>query len=90
MLPGGTSGKNMLTNAVAGDKGLIWGSGRYPGERNGNPLQSYCLENLMNRGARRATVHGVAKECDTTEQLSARAHTHTHTHTHTVPSTVFP
>ena len=61
------------------------GSGRYLGERNGNPLQPYCLENLMNRGARRATVHGVAKECDTTEQLSvcacACAHTHIHTHT---------
>ena len=32
-----------------------------PGEGNGNPLQSYCLENPMDRGAWKATVHGVAK-----------------------------
>ena len=32
-----------------------------PGERNGNPLQYSCLENPMDRGAWRATVHGVAK-----------------------------
>ena len=35
----------------AGDTGLIPGSGRYPGEENGNPLQYSCLENLMDRGA---------------------------------------
>ena len=43
--------------------------------RNGNPLQYSCLENPMDKGAWWATVHGVAKELDTTEQ-----HTHTHTH----------
>ena len=37
------------------------GSGRCPGEGNGNPLQYCCLENPMDRGAWRATVHGVAK-----------------------------
>ena len=40
---------------------LIPGSGRFPGERNGNPLQYSCLENPMDRGAWWATVHGVAK-----------------------------
>ena len=49
-----------------GDEGLIPGSGRNPGEGNGNPLQYFCLENPMDRGALWATVHGVA-ESDTTE-----------------------
>ena len=43
------------------DSGLIPELGRFPGEGNGNPLQYSCLENSMNRGAWRATVHGVAK-----------------------------
>ena len=45
----------------AGDLGWIPGSGRSPGEGNGNPLQHSCLENPMDRGAWQATVHGVAK-----------------------------
>ena len=56
--------------ANAGDTGSIpQGSGRSPGEGNGNPLQYSCLENPMDRGAWRATVHGVTKESDTTLQL---------------------
>ena len=43
------------------DAGLILGSGRSPGERNGNPLQYSYPENSMDRGAWQATVHGVAK-----------------------------
>ena len=43
------------------DAGLIPGSEKSPGEDNGNPLQYSCLENPMDRGAWRATVHGVAK-----------------------------
>jgi len=44
--------KNTFVNAEdAGDLGLIPGSGRSPGEGNGNPLQYSCLENSMNRGA---------------------------------------
>ena len=43
------------------DMALIPGLGRSPGEGNGNPLQYSCLENLMDRGAWRATVHGVTK-----------------------------
>ena len=45
----------------AGDLGSIPGSGRSPGEGNGSPLQYSCLENPMDRGAWRATVHGVAR-----------------------------
>ena len=45
----------------ARDVGLILGSGRYPGGGNGNPVQSSCLENSMDRGAWWATVHGVTK-----------------------------
>ena len=51
------SGKESTCNA--GDAGLIPGSRRSPGERNGNPLQYACLDNPMDRGTWRATVHGV-------------------------------
>jgi len=64
--PGGSDGKESACNA--GDPGLIPGLGRSPEERNSNPLQYSCLENSMDRGARRATVHGIA-ESDTTEWL---------------------
>ena len=50
------------------DMGLISGSGRSPGGGHGNPLWYSCLENPMDRGAWRATVHGVA-ESDTTEAI---------------------
>ena len=43
------------------DTGVIPGSERSPGEGNGNLLQYSCLENLMDRGAWWATVHGVTK-----------------------------
>ena len=45
----------------AGDPDSMPRSGRPPGEGNGSPLQSSCLENSMHRGAWQATVHGVAK-----------------------------
>ena len=44
--------------------------GRSPGGQHGNPLQYSRLENPMDRGACQATVHGVTKELDATEQLS--------------------
>ena len=47
--------------ANAEDPGLIPDLGRSPGEGNGNPLQYSGLENPMDRGAWRATVHGVAE-----------------------------
>ena len=47
--PGDSDGKVSACNA--GDPGLIPGSGRSPGEGNGNPLQYSCLENLMDGGA---------------------------------------
>ena len=50
-----------------GDTSLIPGSGRSPGEENGNPLQYSCLENSMDRGAWWAIVPGVKKDLDTTE-----------------------
>ena len=52
--------------ANAGDVDLIPGLGRYLGVGNGNLLQYSCLGNPMDRGARWATVHVVAKELDTT------------------------
>ena len=45
----------------AGDMGSNPVSGRYPGEGNGNQLQYSCLGNPKDKGARRATVHGVVK-----------------------------
>ena len=65
-LPWWLSGKE--STCQAGDSGLIPGWGRSPGEGNGNPLQYCCLGNPMDRGAWWATVPGVAKESDTTEQ----------------------
>ena len=50
------------------DVGSIPWSGRSPGEGNDNPLQCSRLENPMDRGAWWATVHGVTKESDTTEE----------------------
>ena len=58
-LPWWLNGKASAHNA--GDPGSIPGSGRSSGEGNGNPFQYYCLENLMDREAWWATVHGTPK-----------------------------
>ena len=60
--PGGSEVKESAWNA--GDLGSIPGSGRSPGEGNGNPLQYFCLENSMDRGAWQAMVLGGHKESD--------------------------
>ena len=52
--PSGSGGKESACSV--GDQGLIPGSGRYPGEGNGNPLQYSCLDSSMDRGAWQATV----------------------------------
>ena len=64
---GGSDSKESACNA--GDLGSIPALGRSPGGGHGNPLQSSCLENPMDRGAWWAMVHRVA-ESDTTEWLS--------------------
>ena len=57
--PGGLVVKNLPDDA--GDMDSTSGSGRSPGEGNGNPLQYACLENSVDIGAWWATVHGTAK-----------------------------
>ena len=54
------------------DMGSIIGLGRFPGGGNGNPLYYSCLENSMERGTWRVSVHGVAKNW-----TELRTHTHT-------------
>ena len=61
--PGGSEVKASASNA--GDPGSFPGSGRYPGEGNGNPLQYFCRGNPMDRGDLWATVHEVTKVSDT-------------------------
>ena len=63
MLPLGFphSSVNKESACNAGDLGSIPGLGRSPGEENGKPRQYSCLENSMDRGAWRDTVHGVAR-----------------------------
>ena len=70
--PHGSVVKNPLANA--GGTGSIPGSGRSPGEGNGNPLQHSCLENPMDRGDWWAIIHGVAKESDMTLWLNNKQH----------------
>ena len=57
--PGSSVGKESAPSA--GDPGSVLGWGRCPGEGNGNSLQYSCLENPIDRGAWRATIHGVAR-----------------------------
>ena len=68
-----SDGKESACNA--GDLDLSLGSERSPGEENGYPLQYSCLENPMDRGDLRATVHGVAQS----DTIEATKHRCTHT-----------
>ena len=72
-LCGGSNRKESSCNA--GNPGSIPGLRRSSGEGNGSPLQYSCLENSTDKGAWKATVHGVAKS---PTHLS-NSHTHTHT-----------
>ena len=66
--------KNLPANAGdVRDAGFIFGLGRSPGKGNGNPLQYSCLENPIDRGAWKATVHGVAKSWTRLKQHSLHA-----------------
>ena len=67
------SGKKKNLPANSGDEGLIPGSGRSSGGRNGKPLQYSYLENCMDRGTWQAIVHEAAKS---QTQLGNGAHTH--------------
>ena len=72
--PGGTLVKNLPASAGdARNGGLILVLRRSPGVGNGNPLQYFCLENFMDRGAWWASVHGVT-ESNVTERLSIHTH----------------
>ena len=62
--------KNLPANSGdRGEVGSVSELGRSPGEGHGNPLQYYCLENPMNRGAWWTIVHVIA-ESDTAERLT--------------------
>ena len=67
--PGGSEVKAFASNA--GHLGSIPGSGRSPGEGNGNPLQYSCLENSVDRGAWWAAVYGVAQSQTRLKRLSS-------------------
>ena len=68
-VPGGAVVRNLP--ASLGDTCSIPGSGGFPGEGNGNPLQCSCLENPMDRGAWGAMVHGLTKESDVAERAGS-------------------
>ena len=59
---GGSDGKESSHNVR--DLGSIPGSGRFPGEGNGKPLQYSCLRNPIDRRVWWATVHGIPKSCN--------------------------
>ena len=69
----GFPGGSVVKKPSAGDAGQTPGSGRSPGEGNGNPPQYSCLENSMDREAWWATVHGMAKASDATEATEHHA-----------------
>ena len=58
--PGGSAVNNLPVNA--GDTVSIPGSGRFPGEGNGNPFQYSCLGNPMNKGAWQATIQSMGSQ----------------------------
>ena len=72
--PGGSGVEESACNAAGtGNTGSIPGSGRPPGGGHGNPLQYSCLENPMDKGAWRVTVHSITKSCTQPKRLSMHA-----------------
>ena len=83
--------KNLPANAGdVRDVASIPRLGRPPGGGHGNPLQSSCLENPVDRGALRATVHSVTKGQTRLKQLSMQTHILSHTTPHTLHHTLTP
>ena len=79
LFPNGSDSKASAYNAYyMGDLGLIPGSGRSPGEGNGNPLQYSCLKNPMDGGTWQATVHGVSKSLTQLSNFTFHFHFHGH------------
>ena len=82
--PGGASGKEFTCQSSSCKRRRFDpGWERSPGGGNGNPLLYSCLENPMDKGAWRASVHGIA-ESDTAEHLSTIPH-RVHRRTHQMP-----
>ena len=73
-LLGSSAGKE--STCIAGDPGLIPGSGSFPGEGNGNPLQRSCLENPRDREAWWEVVYGVAQSRTQLSDLTFTFHFH--------------
>ena len=77
--------KNLPANAGdVRDVGSIPGTGRSPGEGDGNPFQYSCLGNSMDREAWQTTIHGV-----TNSQMQLSTHRPAHTHTHSLPKNIY-
>ena len=72
--PGASGGKASACNAR--DPAPIPGSGRSPGEGNGNPLQYSCLENSIDGGAWWATVHAIPKSRTRLSDITFTFHFH--------------
>ena len=88
--PGGAGGKEppCQCRLEVRDTGSVPGLGRSSGGRHGNPLQYPCLENPMDRGAWRTTVHKVSQSRTRVKQIStAWTHSAKATHTHSLPPT---
>ena len=83
-MTGGASGKGHTCQCRRDERSWLnpWFR-KIPWRRACNPLQHSCLENSMDRGARKAIVHRVAKSWKWLKWLNACTYTHTHTHTHT-------
>ena len=83
-----SSSDGKASNCNAGDPGSIPGSGRSPGEGNGNPLQYSCLENPMDRWAWQAVQSMGSQRIR--HDWATKTHTYTHTHIYIHCKTTIP